>query len=324
MGLPILMIVLGLIILVWSADIFVDGAANLARVFGLPPLLIGMIVVGFGTSAPELSVSVLSAWSGNPELALGNAYGSNITNIALILGLTALINPIVVQSQIVRRELPILCAISLGVMALLYDGLLSNIEGWLQLAGLIGLMVWMAQLGRNNPSDILQPEIEQELQEQLMSEGQAWFCLGAGLLLLVVSSKALVWGAVSIAHDLGVSDLIIGLTVVAVGTSLPELASSIIAARKGEHDLALGNVIGSNLFNTLGVVGLASAIQPMPVATEVLQRDWPVMVLLTFALIALTYQRGAQQSSISRNEGALLLASYIAYTGYLIHTATGG
>lgn len=319
MALPLLMIVLGLIILVWSADLFVEGAAAVARYLGMSPLLIGMVVVGFGTSAPELSVSALSAWQGNPGIALGNAYGSNITNIALILGVTALISPIVVHSQVVRKELPILFLVTLLVIGQLYDGELSRPDAWLQLGVFVTVMGWMIRQGMRQKADFLEQEVEAELDEHAMSLGQAVFYLVLGLVLLVVSSRMLVWGAVSIAQDLGVSDLVIGLTIVAIGTSLPELASSIVAARKGEHDLAVGNIIGSNLFNTLAVVGVAGVIHPMTIPAEIITRDWPLMALLTIALFAMGYNRNGH-GHINRLEGGVLVSVYVGYTLYLINT----
>lgn len=322
MALPLLMIVLGLIILVWSADLFVEGAAAIARHLGMSPLLIGMVIVGFGTSAPELSVSALSALQGNPGIALGNAYGSNITNIALILGVTALISPIAVHSQVIKKELPILFAVTLLAFGLIHDGDLSRMDSMLELGVFVAVMAWMTIQGmKKQPADEFEREVEIELEEHTMSQFQAWLWLIAGLAFLVISSRMLVWGAVSIARDLGVSDLIIGLTIVAVGTSLPELASSIMAARKGEHDLAIGNIIGSNLFNTLAVVGLAGAIHPMAIPTEIIERDWPLMALLTLALFAMGYDRNGS-GRIDRTEGSLLLAAYVGYTLYLINTVT--
>jgi len=322
MALPILMIVLGLIILVWSADLFVEGAAAIANHLGMPPLLIGMVVVGFGTSAPELSVSALAALQGNPGIALGNAYGSNITNIALILGVTALISPIIVHSQVVKKELPILFVVTLLALGQIYDGELSRIDAIIELVVLIVIMGWMTiqSMKKSNDDDALETDVEDELEEHAMSSAQAWIWLIAGLIFLVLSSRMLVWGAVSIAHDLGVSDLIIGLTVVAIGTSLPELASSIAAARKGEHDLAVGNVIGSNLFNTLAVVGLAGAIHPMAIPTEIIHRDWPLMAGLTLVLFAMSYPRNHENGQINRLAGGALLTVYIGYTMYLINT----
>jgi cation:H+ antiporter len=323
MALPLLMIVIGLIVLVWSADIFVEGAAAIARFLGMSPLLIGMVVIGFGTSAPELTVSALSAWQGNPGIALGNAYGSNITNIALILGTVALISPMIVHSQIVKKELPVLFAVTLFVLAQLYDGELSRTDAVLELMVFIGVMTWMVRQGLNQKAektDTLGEEVADELEEHAMSFAQAIIWLVGGLLLLMISSRLLVWGAVSIAQDLGVSDLVIGLTIVAIGTSLPELASSIAAARKGEHDLALGNIIGSNLFNTLAVVGLAGVIHPMAIPVEIVNRDWPLMALLTVSLFFLGYSRKGEHGRINRVEGGILLTIYAGYTLYLINT----
>ncbi|MBS4051487.1 MAG: calcium/sodium antiporter [Methylomonas sp.] len=320
MALPLLMIVLGLIILVWSADLFVEGAAAIARHLGMSPLLIGMVVVGFGTSAPELSVSALSAWQGNPGIALGNGYGSNITNIALILGVTALISPIAVHSQILKKELPILLLVTLFAFIQLHDGEFSRLDGAAELIVFVGVMIWMIVQGmKQHRADSFEQEVEAELEAHAMSEFQAWIWLLAGLVLLVISSRMLVWGAVSIATDLGVSDLVIGLTVVAVGTSLPELASSVMAARKGEHDLAVGNIIGSNLFNTLAVVGVAGVIHPMNIPADIINRDWPLMTLLTLALFAMGYDRNGN-GNINRWEGAILLTAYTGYTLYLINT----
>ncbi len=321
MALPVLMIILGLIILVWSADLFVEGAAAIASHLGMSPLLIGMLVVGFGTSAPELSVSALAALQGNPGIALGNAYGSNITNIALILGVTALISPIIVHSQVVKKELPILFAVTLLALGQIYDGELSRLDAIIDLGVLISVMAWMTvQSMKKTKADALEMEMEVELEEHAMSSHQAIIWLIAGLIFLVISSRMLVWGAVSVARDMGVSDLIIGLTVVAIGTSLPELASSITAARKGEHDLAVGNVLGSNLFNTLAVVGLAGAIHPMSIPPEIISRDWPLMALLTLALYAMSYSRNNNNGKINRLQGSLLLAVYMGYTLYLINT----
>jgi cation:H+ antiporter len=312
----------GLALLVWSADRFVDGSAATARHFGMPPLLIGMVIVGFGTSAPEMVVSALAASQGNPGLALGNAYGSNITNIALILGLTAVISPIAVHSQILRKELPILTAVTVLAAWLIWDNQITRADAWLMLAVFGLLMGWTIWQGMKKKSDTLGAEIELEMQTQSMPLKRALFWLIAGLVLLIISSRILVWGAVSIAQGFGVSDLIIGLTIVAVGTSLPELASSLIAARKGEHDIALGNVLGSNLFNTLAVVGIAGAIHPMAVSPEVFSRDVMVMAALTLSLFIFGYGfKGPGR--INRIEGSILLSCYVGYTAYLISTVFG-
>ena len=317
MVLALVAIIGGLALLVWSADRFVAGSAVTARHFGMPPLLIGMVVVGFGTSAPEMVVSALAAMQGNPGIALGNAYGSNITNIALILGVTALISPIAVHSQVLRKELPILTLVTALSLWQVWDGEISRLDAIGLLAVFAGLMVWTIWQGMRAKADALGGEVTQQLDEQTMPLGRAVFWLLLGLLLLIVSSRILVWGAVTIAHSFGVSDLLIGLTIVAVGTSLPELASSVIAARRGEHDIALGNILGSNLFNTLAVVGIAGTISPLAVGAEVLNRDMLVMAALTLSLFVIGFGfRGAGR--INRLEGVFLLLSYVGYTLYLV------
>lgn len=310
-------VILGLALLVWSADRFVDGAAATARHFGMPSLLIGMVIVGFGTSAPEMVVSALAALDGKPGIALGNAYGSNITNIALILGLTALISPIAVHSLVLRKELPILTLVTALAAWQLWDGNLSRFDAIVLLVVFGMLMAWTTVQGLRKKEDSLGSEMEQELQVQAMPIRNAMFWLVTGLVLLIISSRMLVWGAVEIAQYFGVSDLVIGLTIVAVGTSLPELASSVIAARKGEHDIALGNILGSNLFNTLAVVGIAGVIRPLAIEPEMFTRDISVMAALTLSLFVFGYGF-AKPGRINRLEGALLLASYVGYTVYLL------
>ena len=291
MILSIVAIVVGLFLLVWSADRFVDGAVGVARFFGMSTFLIGMVIVGFGTSAPEMVVSILSAMNDTPQLALGNAYGSNIANIALILGVTALIAPVVVQKQAMSRDIPVLIAMTALTVLLLVDGNVSLIDGAVLLVAFVAIMGFniLSELRAKRKrrksggaSDISEVE---EIPAEGVSIGKAVLSLLVGLVLLIVSSRMLVWGAVYMAHALGVSDLLIGLTIVAVGTSLPELASSIAAARRGENDLAVGNIIGSNIFNTLVVVGLASVIAPIKAADpEVMSRDVPIMSALTLLL----------------------------------------
>lgn len=310
---------LGLVILVWSADLFVDGAASTAGYFGMPPLLIGMVVVGFGTSAPEMLVSALASFQGNPGIALGNAYGSNITNIALILGITAMICPTVVSSSILRKELPILSIVTGLAAWQLWDGEISRLDGLVLLLVFAFVMIWSIVQGMGNKSDVLAAELNEDTDDEVFPVGRSVIRLTLGLVLLIGSSRSLVWGAVEIAKSFGVSDLIIGLTIVAVGTSLPELASSIAAARKGRHEIALGNVLGSNLFNTLAVVGIAGVIHPMSVGPEVLSRDVAVMAFLTLSLFVMGYGFG-RVGRINRLEGALLLICYVGYTVYLIST----
>jgi len=309
----------GIALLVWSADRFVEGSACAARYWGMPPLVIGMVVVGFGTSAPELVVSAFAALQNTPGIALGNAYGSNITNIGLILGITALINPVLVHSRVLRKELPILVFVSLFAAGQLMDGMISQRDAVVLLVLFAGLTFWSLAQGLTKTHDALEQEMEQALRVLPLTLRRACFWMVAGLVVLIVSSRILVWGAVDIAHRLGVSDLLIGLTIVAVGTSLPELASSIIASRKGEHDIALGNVLGSNLFNTLAVVGVAGVIHPMVVPREIIVRDISVMLVMTLSLFALGYGFRAP-GRITRSEGAVLLLSFIGYTVYLVVT----
>jgi len=319
---PFIAVAGGLVLLVWSADRFVEGSASAARHFGVPPLLIGMVVVGFGTSVPELVVSSLAAAQGNPGIALGNAYGSNITNIALILGLTAVISPIAVHSQVLRKELPMLTGISLLAALQVRDGEVSRIDAAVLVTVFGALMAWTVWQGVNKKTDAMGSEIEQELRERAMPVGRAVFWLVVGLVLLIASSRLLVWGAVEIAHGFGIGDLVIGLTIVAVGTSLPELASSVIAARRGEHDIALGNILGSNLFNTLAVVGIAGLVSPLHAQPEVFSRDILVMLVLTLSLFAMGWGfRGPGR--INRVEGGALLACYAAYTAWLIRSVFG-
>ncbi|MGD9211909.1 MAG: calcium/sodium antiporter [Desulfobacteraceae bacterium] len=320
MILAFIAIIFGLALLVWSADRFVEGAATTAQHLGMPTLLIGMVIVGFGTSAPELAVSALAAYQGNPGIALGNAYGSNISNIALIIGATALISPLLVHGQILRKELPILVFVTCMAALQALDGELTRGESWTLLGTFAILMSWNIWKGFQHRNDTMKNGDDSTVIANKMSLGVALLWLLIGLLMLILSSRMLVWGAVEIAHSFGISDLVIGLTIVALGTSLPELASSAAASRKGEHDIALGNVVGSNLFNTLAAVGMAGVIHPMTVGPEVLSRDIFVMGILTLSLFILGYG-GRGMGRINRFEGSLLLACYLGYTGYLLTNA---
>ena len=309
--------VIGLLLLVWSADRFVSGASNLAKHLGLSPLLIGMIIIGFGTSAPEMVVSAISSFQGNPGLAIGNAYGSNITNISLILGVTALMAPIYIKSNVLKKELPILFSITILSIILIQDLFISRIDGLILAMVFVGLMTWSIREGLKNSRDTLSKEVRQELKESAMPFNKSIVVLIVGLILLVASSRMLVYGAVGIAQGLGVSDVIIGLTIVAIGTSLPELASSIIAAKKGEPDMAIGNVIGSNLFNTLAVVAIAATINPLSIDQVILHRDVTVMTILTALMFIFAYGFKGK-GRLARMEGGLLLLGYIIYTSFLI------
>lgn len=314
-------IIAGFILLIWSADRFILGAAATARNFDVPPLIIGLTIVGFGTSAPEMMVAGFAAYDGSPAMAIGNALGSNITNITLVLGVAALIAPLDVHSRIIKKELPILLVATLMALALLRDSTLSQFDGFILLSLLVLLMWWITRQGiRNQSDDALTDEYIEELPDA-MPTSHALFWLVAGLVLLTVSSKILVWGAVNVATELGVSELVIGLTVIAIGTSLPELAASITGALKNEHDIAIGNVIGSNLFNTLGVLAIPGLLAPSTLAEGILERDMPVVFLLTIMLFVMAYGfRG--QGRINRLEGGLLLSAFIAYQLLLFFTVT--
>lgn len=310
-------LILGLYLLVKSADAFVDGAASMAKHFGMSPLMIGMLVIGFGTSAPELVVSVLSALSGNPGIALGNAYGSNISNIAMVLGFTVVMSPLVINHSILRKELPLLSLATVIAGFLIYDGYLTFTEGLIHLAAfclLMGTALWYQYKNQKEFSDV---KVDEEIPD--MGLKKSLLLVLVGFTVLTASSRGLIWGGVGLAKLLGVSDVLIGLTIVAIGTSLPELASTIAAAKKGEHDIALGNIIGSNLFNTLAVVGLASVFHPMEVGAELFNRDWVIMAILTLGLFVIG-GIGRKKRILGRAQGAGLLALYVAYTAYLIFT----
>ncbi|GFM33481.1 calcium/sodium antiporter [Desulfovibrio subterraneus] len=313
----VIVLILGLILLVWGADRFVDGAASFASHLGMSPLLIGMVVVGFGTSMPELVVSVFSAVEGNAGLALGNVIGSNIANISLILGVSAIMRPIMVHSHVLKKELPILCGVTLVAVLLIMDGTFSGADAWVLILLFAGLMGWTLWQGMKEKNDTLGTAVDQDMSTRRMPMNRSILWLVIGLGCLLASSRALVWAATDIARSLGIDDLVIGLTVVAVGTSLPELASSFVAARKGEDDIAIGNVLGSNLFNILAVLGISGAISPMAVPDGVLGRDCVIMSLLTLSLFVLGYGFG-RQGRINRFEGCALLAVFVGYTAWLI------
>lgn len=319
--LNILAIVGGLILLIAAADRFITGASAVARHLGAPPLLVGLTIVGLGTSAPEMVVSATAALNGNPSLGVGNAIGSNITNIALILGVTALIVPLTASSTILRRELPILLATSVGVYALCADGQLSRMDGTLLIFGAVLFLFWLGWLAKQGGNDPITAEFTEELgdESKLMPMPQAILWLGLGMILLPLSSNLLVWGAVNIATLFGISDLVIGLTIVAIGTSLPELAASLAGALKGEHDLALGNVLGSNMFNLLVVLCMPGLLAPGPLDPAAITRDLPIMLGLTLALIVMCWPRGGVER-ISRGEASLLLVAFIAYETFLFRT----
>lgn len=307
----------GLVLLVWGADRFVHGAAAGARTLGVPPLMIGLTVVAFATSAPEILVSFDAALRGSPGLAFGNAIGSNIVNIGLVLGCTAMLRPIQLRSATLRREMPALLAVSLLTVSLFLDTFLSRIDGFVMLTGLVIVMIWLARLGmRSAANDPLVGEYEAEIPQHVKMT-TAVFWLLAGLATLLVGAHFLVNGSIEIARTLGVSEIVIGVTLVALGTSLPELAVSIVSVMKNEHGLAIGNIVGSNIFNLLAVIGIAAAIAPSPLAPSVLSLHMFVMVAFTLVLFAMTYDYDGK-SELSRLEGFALLAAYIAYNSYVV------
>ena len=309
-------ILTGFLLLIWSADRFVIGASGIALNFGVSPLIIGLTIVGFGTSAPEMIVSGVAAYEGTPNLAVGNALGSNITNIALVLGITALVTPLMVHSKILKREYPIMFMIMLIAWALLWDGELGRIDGIILLSGMFALLAFITLIGIKENKQAGSPDpLEEEFSEEIprdMSTPMAFLWLLIGLLLLLISSRLLIWGAVNIAHAFHVSDLIIGLTIVAVGTSLPELAASVTSALKGEHEMAIGNIIGSNMFNLLGVLGIPGIMTGAILDPSVLSRDYPVMIALSILLFIFAYGFKGE-GRLNRFEGGILLICYIAY-----------
>ena len=320
MWLAILAVVVGLGILVWSADVFIDGAVVLAKKFSVPSFLIGVVILGLGTSAPEMVVSVLAALEGSPELALGNAYGSNIINIALVLGATVLISPIIIRKSIINRDLPLLILVTAVAAWQLSDGVLSNTDGIVLIVLLVvvlGIQIILSlREGHHEHED--DGVVEAAEEEHSVSRGLGGLFIG--LLVLILSSRAIVWGAVELATLWGLSELIIGLTIVAVGTSLPELVASISAARKGEHDMALGNIIGSNIFNTLAVVGLAALIAPITPNGIILSRDILAMALLTLLLFAMCLFAYKTKRKFARASGITLVLFFVGYTVWLIQT----
>jgi|UPI00035DC385 cation:H+ antiporter len=302
--LPMLAIIVGFIVLAWSADRLVDAAEAVSHIMNISPLIIGMVIIGFATSAPELTVSSIAAWHNGVDLAIGNAIGSNVANIALVLGCTAIIAPIVTSSSLVRQEIPLLLLVSGIAWWLMADGHLSRIDGLCLLMILLASLFLLVKLEQRRHSattmDVPHPSLTQQ---------QAWIQLLYSLVLLAASARLLVWGAVTIAHQLHISELVIGLSVVALGTSLPELAASVASAMRRNHALVLGNIIGSNLFNTLAVIGLPAVIHPDNFSADVLQRDFPIMIAVTVLLLLLALSK----HGLTRISGILLLLVYVGY-----------
>ncbi len=311
-------LIIGLVLLVYSADKFIMGAAATAKYLGVSSMVVGLIVIGFGTSAPEMVISAIAAMQGNSGLALGNAVGSNITNIALVLGVGIVVSPLLICSNTVKREMPILLLVSLFVLWLMWDGELSRMDGIILLIGMLAMTLWMAWLGlrESKEVDILEEEYEAEMPRDV-SKKAAWLWLLFGMVMLPLASMMMVKGATSIAHMLGMSDVIIGLTIVALGTSLPELSATIACMKKGEHDLALGNIVGSNMFNLLGVLGISASIKTFKLPDDFLSTDYLVMLDLTFALLIFSLIYVARNKPIPRFIGYMFMLSYLVYYFWL-------
>ncbi len=321
--LSVLAIIGGFALLVWGAERFVIGASATARNLGVSPLIIGLTIVGFGTSAPEMLVSAIAAAAGNPNMGIGNALGSNITNVGLVLGVTALVTPLAVRSETLKREFPILFVIMLVALLLLVDSKMGRIDGTILLIGMAVMIYWMVSIGlrEHKQGDPMESEYIDEIPAHMPTRlALLWLILGMAILL--GSSRMLVWGSVNIAQWFGISDLVIGLTIIAIGTSLPELAASVMSALKGEHDIAVGNVLGSNMFNLLAVLGMPGLIMPSTTPPELLSRDFPAMIGLSIALFAMGYGF-LRPGHITRTEGGLLLGGYVAYMGLLYHASMG-
>ena len=319
----IIALILGFSVLLLGADRFVDGAANIARNFGVSPLIIGLTIVGLGTSAPEILVSAQAAFDGSPALGIGNAIGSNIANIGMVLGITLLVTPLTVNSDTLKREFPILAAVMALALLLLWDQHLGYSDGLILLIGFILTLFGMAYLAMKSSKDSSSSKkFNSEYSQPRMTTKTATLNFIVGLAGLLIASKVLVWGATGIAIVLGVSELIIGLTIVAIGTSLPELAASVVSALKNQHDIAIGNILGSNVFNILAVLAMPALIMPSATENALLQRDFSVMVLLFILLfIFACFGKGGR---IGRNAGTLMLLVYITYNSLLAYQSTVG
>lgn len=316
LALPVLAIVVGLVGLVFGADRFVFGASNFARRLGVSPLIVGMVIVGFGTSAPEMLVSAMAAIDSNGGIALGNVVGSNITNIGLVLGVAALIKPLDLHRDVVRRELPVVLLVTALVAVLLIDNALTMRDGGMLVAFMILFMIRTIRVGRAANEE----EEDDKDSKPLVGYGRASIWLVVGLSLLLVSSRGVVWGASAIATTLGVSDLIIGLTIVAIGTSLPELAASVASAIKGEHAMAIGNVLGSNVFNLLAVLPFPAFLDPGELEPGLLERDYVMMGAITILLMLFALGR---KGRISRIQGGVFLLVYTGYVTLLVLSEMG-
>jgi cation:H+ antiporter len=313
-----LLLILGLVLLVFGADLLVRGAARLAGNFGVPALVIGLTVVAFGTSAPELAVSVKAAYSGQAELAIANVVGSNIFNVLFILGLSALISPLLISRQLIRQDVPLMVGVSVVAAVMAFNGSINRIEALILVAGLISYTAFLFYQGRKQGMDTADEEVEAMLKVKVPAWQNVLLVVG-GLVLLVLGARWLVQSAVEIATMLGVNEAVIGLTIVAAGTSLPEVVTSVVATLRGERDIAVGNVVGSNIFNVLCVLGLSGLFSPTPLLAgeQLALLDMPVMLGVALLCVPLFFSGAI----LDRIEGGLFLALYVAYVWYLVAVA---
>lgn len=305
-------LLLGIVILTIGGEVMVKGASRLALGIGMTPLVVGLTVVAFGTSAPELFVSASSSLAGSPAVAVGNVIGSNILNVLLILGISAVIVPLAVQSQIVKFDLPVMAGATILLSIFALDGQVSRMDGCILALALVGYIWYLLRMSKSNPNDPLKEEVD-----PAGAKTPVWLNLGLillGLACLMGGSKLFVAGATDIARQFGLSELVIGLTVVAFGTSLPEIVTSIIAALRGQRDIAVGNIVGSNIFNILSVMGITSILNPVPFAQEAILFDIPVLIGVTMVCVPIFWAGYI----ITRIEGAALLLGYVSYTAYLV------
>jgi len=310
MLISVVSLLIGFTLLVWSADAFTDNGAKIARIFNISPLIIGLLIFGFGTSAPEMLVSGLAAYDGHPELSIGNAFGSNIFNIGLVLAVAAIIHPVIVEKNVLKKEWLFLFLSTLVIGFLLMDGFLSFVDGSILLILLLLFLYYV--FNESKKDNNLENEVSEDINKD-QSKGKTWLLLIISLVILVSSARLVVWGGTNLALAFGVSDLIIGLTVVALGTSLPELAVAISSALKKQHQMIIGNIIGSNLFNSLGVLAIPGLILPFQIPSEVMSRDYIYMLIFTLLILIFSLKL-----RIKRFGGLILLTILASYLYQLV------
>ena len=310
MLISVVSLLIGFTLLVWSADAFTDNGARIARIFNISPLIIGLLIFGFGTSAPEMLVSGLAAYDGHPELSIGNAFGSNIFNIGLVLAVAAIIHPVIVEKNVLKKEWLFLFLSTLVIGFLLMDGFLSFVDGSILLILLLLFLYYV--FNESKKDNNLENEVSEDINKD-QSKGKTWLLLIISLVILVSSARLVVWGGTNLALAFGVSDLIIGLTVVALGTSLPELAVAISSALKKQHQMIIGNIIGSNLFNSLGVLAIPGLILPFQIPSEVMSRDYIYMLIFTLLILIFSLKL-----RINRFGGLILLTILASYLYQLV------